>query len=98
LLLPAKPFKNVMLESLADSSLKEGEIILADTRERIKAEAQFKKAQKHKEGAEVMAAYVAEAEAVRAKTARLKELRLAKEAVDKTVKNHPVEKTKKRST
>ena len=32
-----------------------------------------------------MAAYVAEADAVRAKTARLRELRLAKEAADKAV-------------
>jgi hypothetical protein len=72
---------------------------LADnTRERIQAEAQFKKTQKQKEGAAAMAAYVAEADAVRAKTARLRELRLAKEAVDKAVKDNPVEKTKKRST
>ena len=69
-----------------------------NTRERIQAEAQFKKTQKQKEGAAVMAAYVAEADAVRAKTARLRELRLAKEAVDKAVKDNPVEKTKKRST
>jgi hypothetical protein len=35
---------------------------------------------------------------VRAKTARLRELRLAKEAADKVVKDKPVEKAKKRST
>jgi hypothetical protein len=45
-----------------------------------------------------MAAYVAEADAVRAKTARLRELRLAKEAADKAVKNKPVEKARKRPT
>jgi hypothetical protein len=44
-----------------------------------------------------MAAYVADTHAVRA-TARLRELRLAKEAADKAVKDKPVEKAKKRST
>ena len=65
-----------------------------NTKERTQAEAQFKKTQKQKEGAAAMAAYVAEADAVRAKTARLRELRLAKEAADKAVKNKPVEKAK----
>ena len=65
-----------------------------NTRERAQAEAQFKKTQKQQEGAAAMAAYVAEADAVRAKTARLRELRLAKEAADKAVKNKPVEKVK----
>jgi hypothetical protein len=45
---------------------------LADnTNERTQAEAQFKKTQKQQDGAAAMAAYVAEADAVRAKTARL---------------------------
>jgi hypothetical protein len=71
------------------------EQILADnTRERTRAEAQFKKTQKQQEGAAAMAAYVAEADAVRAKTVRLKELRLAKEAADKAAKGQPVEKAK----
>ena len=65
-----------------------------NTKERTQAEAQFKKTQKQQEGAEAMAAYVAEADAVRAKTARLRELRLAKEAADKAAKNKPVEKAK----
>ena len=65
-----------------------------NTKERTQAEAQFKKTQKQQEGAATMAAYVAEADAVRAKTARLRELRLAKEAADKTAKNKPVEKAK----
>ena len=65
-----------------------------NTRERAQAEAQFKKTQKQQEGAAAMAAYVSEADAVRAKTARLRELRLAKEAADKAVKNKPVEKAK----
>jgi hypothetical protein len=68
---------------------------LADnTIERTQAEAQFRKAQKQKEGAEAMAAYVVEADVLRAKTARLRELRLAKEAADKALKNKPVEKAK----
>ena len=65
-----------------------------NTKERTQAEAQFKKTQKQKEGAGAMAAYVADAEAVRAKTARLRELRLAKEAADKAAKNKPIEKAK----
>ena len=65
-----------------------------NTKERTQAEAQFKKTQKQQEGAAAMAAYVAEADAVRAKTARLRELRLAKEAADKAVKNKPVGKAK----
>ena len=65
-----------------------------NTKERTQAEAQFKKTQKQQEGAAAMAAYVAEADAVRAKTARRRELRLAKEAADKAVKNKPVEKAK----
>ena len=56
-----------------------------NTKERTQAEAQFKKTQKQQEGAAAMAAYVAEADAVRAKTTRLRELRLAKEAADKAV-------------
>ena len=40
-----------------------------NTKERTQAEAQFKKTQKQQEGAAAMAAYVAEADAVRAKTA-----------------------------
>ena len=67
-----------------------------NTKERTQAEAQFKKTQRQKEGAEAMAAYVADAHAVPAKTARLRELRLAKEAADKAVKNKPIEKAKKR--
>ena len=65
-----------------------------NTKERTQAEAQFKKTQKQKEGAEAMAAYVAEADGLRAKTARLRELRLAKEAADKAAKNKSVEKAK----
>ena len=70
-----------------------------NTKERIEAEARFKKTQIQTEGAAATAAYVAEADAVRAKTARLKELRLAQEASDKASKGKAVgPKPKRRST
>ncbi len=47
------------------------------------AEIKDRKAQQASEGAKAMSDYVAEGHAVRAKTARLRELRLAKEAADK---------------
>jgi hypothetical protein len=74
------------------------QILTDNTKERTQAEAQFKRTQKQQEGAEAMAAYVAEADAVRAKTVRLRELRLAKEAADKTVEDKSVEKARKRPT
>jgi hypothetical protein len=53
------------------------------SKERDQAEARFKKAQKATQDAkEARAAYESEARAVREKTARLKALRLAKEAAD----------------
>ena len=51
-------------------------------KERTLSEAQFKKAQLATEGAQAMSEYNAERQAERAKTARLRELRLAKEAAD----------------
>jgi hypothetical protein len=60
------------------------------------ADAKFTmKAQRATEGAKAKADYIAEGDAVRAKTARLRELRLAKEAAEKENKNKPVEKKKK---
>ena len=53
------------------------------SKERDEAEARFKKAQKATQDAkEARAHYESEARAVREKTARLKALRLAKEAAD----------------
>jgi hypothetical protein len=72
-------------ESPAIFSPKKERILADNTKERTRAEAQFKKTQKQQKGAAAVAAYVAEADAVRAKTARLRELRLAKEAADKAV-------------
>jgi hypothetical protein len=88
----------VLPESPINLFAKKEQILADNTRERIQAEAQFKKTQKQKEGAEAMAAYVADGHAVRAKTARLRELRLAKEAADKAVKDKPDEKARKRPT
>ena len=61
-------------------------------KERTQAEAKFKKAQRATEGAQAMSEYNVERQAERAKTARLRELRLAKEAADKEAE--PVTKTK----
>jgi hypothetical protein len=59
-----------------------------DTKERKWAEAQFKKEERATEGAKAMSEYKAEREAERAKTERLKALRLAKEASGKIAKRH----------
>ena len=66
---------------------------MADDRERKGAEAKLKKSERATEGAQAMSEYNAERQAERAKTARLRELRLAKEAADKEAE--PVTKTKK---
>ena len=52
---------------------------MTDDRERKAAEAKFKKSERATEGAKAMSEYDAERQAERAKTARLRELRLAKE-------------------
>jgi hypothetical protein len=67
-------------------------------KERTLSEAQIKKAQRATEGAKAMSEYNAERQAERAKTARLKELRLAKEAAEKTAKAKPVTKKKASAT
>jgi hypothetical protein len=62
------------------------EATLADSSKKVRdqAEARFEKTQKAaKEGAKARAQYEAEALAIRAKTARLRSLRLAKEAADR---------------
>ena len=50
---------------------------------RARAEASFRKEERAKEGAKAMMEYHANSRMVREKTARLKALRLAKEASDK---------------
>jgi hypothetical protein len=62
-------------------------------KERTQAEAKLKKAQRATEGAQAMSEYNAERQAERAKTARLRQLRLAKVTADKEAE--PVTKTKK---
>ena len=49
---------------------------------RSRAEASFKKEERAKDGAKAMSEYLAHGQALREKTARLKALRLAKEAAD----------------
>ena len=51
---------------------------------RARAEANFKKEERAKEGAKAMLEYQANSRLVREKTERLKALRLAKEAADKS--------------
>jgi hypothetical protein len=76
------------------------------SKERTQAEAQFKQAQKAQpakqpttEGGQATVDYVATGHALRAKTARLKELRLAKEAADEKAENKQNrKKTEKRPT
>jgi hypothetical protein len=67
---------------------------LADDTERKWAEAQFKKEERATEGAKAMSECKAEREAERAKTERLKALRLAREASDRIDKRTAL--TKKR--
>lgn len=50
---------------------------------RARAEANFKKEERAKDGAQAMMEYQANSRMVREKTARLRALRLAKEAADK---------------
>ena len=68
------------------SKLNRSERWTDDTKERKWAEAQFKKEERATEGAKAMSEYKAEREAERAKTERLKALRLAKEASDEIAK------------
>lgn len=56
------------------------EIALADKDKTDKANAQFKKMQRAEDGKKAMSEYEAEAVAIRAKTARLRALRMARDA------------------
>jgi hypothetical protein len=55
-------------------------VALADDVSKLRAEAQFRKAQQAKDGKAAMAEYEANAAAVRANTERLRALRLARDA------------------
>jgi hypothetical protein len=76
--MPARSSKNIRLEEIGmavENKSKE-----ADAK---RAEASFRKEERAKDGKQGVAAYEAEGRAVAAKTARLRALRLAKEAADK---------------
>jgi hypothetical protein len=61
----------------------QGVTVMDSHQARARAEASFKKEERAREGAKAMMEYEAEARATQEKTARLRALRLAKEAADK---------------
>jgi hypothetical protein len=90
LLYPALTAARVLREGTATrgylgTGAPEKETILAKNSKDVmdRAEASFKKEERAREGAKAMRDYEAESRAVREKTARLKALRLAKEATEK---------------
>jgi hypothetical protein len=73
---------------------------LSTTPNQDRAEAMFKKEQRQRDGQQAMAEYVAERRATHEKTARLRELRLARDAAEKKAPKAPKapeEKKKKRA-
>ena len=60
-----------------------GVTVMDSDQTRARAEASFKKEERAREGAKAMMEYEAEVRATQEKTARLRALRLAKEAADK---------------
>jgi hypothetical protein len=72
-------------QGFAGTDLLKEETILSKNSKGVmdRAEASFKKEERAREGAKAMRDYEAEGRAVRDKTARLKSLRLAKEAAEK---------------
>ena len=76
---------------------------MSTTPNQDRAEAMFKKEQRQRDGQQAMAEYVAERRATHEKTARLRELRLARDAAelrlarDAAEKKAPEEKKKKRA-
>jgi hypothetical protein len=73
------------IQGFAGIGLPEKETILSKNSKDVvdRAEASFKKEERAREGAKAMRDYEAEGRAVREKTARLRSLRLAKEATEK---------------
>ena len=67
---------------------------MADNKKTDAANIQFKKAQRAEEGKKAMAEYESAAVALRAKTERLKALRLEKEAAEGTPSDAPAEAAK----
>ena len=68
---------------------------MADNKKTEAANIQFKKAQRAEEGKKAMAEYESAAVALRAKTERLKALRLEKEAAEGLTSDEPAAATKK---
>ena len=58
------------------------EIVLTDNSKKQQADVQFRKLQRAEDGKKAMSEYESEGAAVRAKTARLKALRLARDAAE----------------
>jgi hypothetical protein len=89
------PSRGSLFESRLECRI--GAIMANHSKARTEAEAKFKKTQKAQraaEGSQAMSEYVAAGHAVRAKTARLKEQRLAKETADKKDKTKQDTKSK----
>jgi hypothetical protein len=78
-------FESTAIQGYLGTGWPEEEIILSKNSKDItdRAEASFKKEERAREGAKAMRDYEAESRAVYQKTARLKALRLAKEAADR---------------
>jgi hypothetical protein len=76
---------------------KRSQTLTDDSKERKWADAQFRKSERANLSAQAMSEYNAERDAERAKTARLRALRLAKEATDKEAETKQVTKTKRGS-
>jgi CRISPR/Cas system-associated protein Cas5 (RAMP superfamily) len=71
-------------EAIGTASLQEETVLSKNSKDVVdRAEASFRKEERAREGAKAMRDYEAEGRAVREKTARLKLLRLAKEATEK---------------
>ena len=69
---------------------------MADSSKKDEANIQFKKLQRAEDGKKAMSEYEADAAAVRAKTARLKALRLARDAAEATAAPKAVAAPKKK--
>lgn len=68
---------------------------MADKSKKDEADIQFKKAQRAEDGKKAMSEYEAEVAATRAKTERLRALRLAREAAEKSAPAKPAAAKKK---
>ena len=72
-----------MIDSAVRPLIEKAMVTTRSNDARARAEASFRKEERAKEGAQAMKEYQANSRMIREKTARLKALRLAKEAADK---------------